>query len=157
MADLRNAKFAAEHGRQARSHTTLSQQMGALGIAGHLPRNSPPSEAFRFMSPVRQSFGSPTAIGNPNMGMPPVGGIRKYKNREKRNWHTADERSMQLMFVQEAQAQHYALAREGHELKVQHFTRLKEKSRCQHDELEMQLQMELSMIHMHCPLHMIWD
>ena len=156
--DVQNARWAAEHGREARSMTMLSQQMGELGIAGHLPRSSSPPKAFSFTPPVNLGLGLPTAVRNPHYGMPPANGVRIYKNREERNWHTSDERSVQLMFVQEAQAQHYALAREGHELKVQHFARMKEKNRCQHDEWEMQLQMELQMIHMwHCPQHILWD
>ena len=154
--DVENARWAAEHGREARSMTMLSQQMGALGIAGHLPQSSSPPKAFSFTPPVDLGLGRPTAWRNPHYGMPPANGVRVYKSREERNWLLADERSVQLAVVQEAQAQHYALAREGHELKVQHFARMKEKNRCQHDEWDMQLQMELQMIHMwHCPQHIL--
>ena len=118
------ARVAAEAGRQARSISRLSQRMGALAMPGYLPKDATPASAFSFLANVRQNFGLPAAIGSQIMGRPPESGERIYKNYDERNWMQADERSTQLLFVQEAQAQHYALAREAHELKVQHYARV---------------------------------
>ena len=60
--------------------------------------------------------------------------------------------------MQEARAQHYALARAGHDLKVMCLGFLKEGRRLQHQEMEWMLEMEMALIHMwHCPLHILQD
>ena len=68
------------------------------------------------------------------------------------------ERAVQVEYVQEAQAQHYALARAGHSLKQQLNNGLKETTRLQQNERDWQLEMERAMIDMwHCPLHILMD
>ena len=156
--EVERNKWAAAYGRAPRSMTMLSEQMGAMGIAGHLPRSSTPPKTFNFTPPIDLGLGGPPPWRNPHYGMPPQEGVRVYKSIEERNWHHSDEYAVQFATVLEARAQHYALAREGHELKAQHFGRMKEKNRCQHEEWDMQLQIEALMIHMyHCPQHHLQD
>ena len=156
--DVKQAEWCKANGRLARSQSSLSYQMGDLAIAGHLPR-SQAAQIPRFDSQIHQSLGPPsTAWRSTTYGFPPESGVRRFKNRSQRNWFHADERALQTQYMQEAQAQHYALARAGHELKGQCLALQKEGKLLQHQELEHQLQMEESMIHMfHCPLHMLLE
>ena len=157
-ADLRQAAWCAAHGRTARSQSWLRHQMGQLGIAGHLPR----SEAVaipRFDSPIHQESGPPSAAWrSKTYGFPPEGGVRTFKSKIDRNWTRAEEHAMQVNYLRESQAQHYALARAGHDLKCQCFQLEEERTRLHLLKLARRLEMEGYMIHMwHCALHMILD
>ena len=156
--DVKQAEWCKAHGRVARSQSALSLQMGELGMAGHLPP-SQPRLIPRFDSPIHQSLGPPsTAWRSQTYGLPPEGGERRYKSRDERLWLLAHDKAMQTTYMLEAQAQHYALARGGQELKCQRLALQKEAKQLQHQELEYQLQMEGYMIHMyHCPLHMLLE
>ena len=151
-------RWAAAHGRAPRSLSMMSEQMGKMGIAGHLPRNANPPKTFNFSTPVDLGLGGELPWSNPRYNMPPQGGVRVYKSIEQRNWFNSDEREVQYAVVLEARALHYTLAREAHQLKAQHYGRLKEKNRCQHEEWDMQLQIEALMTDMyHCSHHHLRD
>ena len=157
-ADVRQAEWCRAHGRTARSQSFLSHQMGELGIAGHLPRNRA-VPIPRFDSPIHQRLGPPAAAWrSTTYGFPPESGVRRYKCGSERNWWRADERAIQVQYMQEAQAQHYSLARAGHDLKCQCLELEWEGRFLQLQERRRQMEMEGSMIHMyHCPLHMLLD
>ena len=157
--DVKHAKWCKDHDRVARSHTALSQQMGQLGIAGHLPRRVLPTEIPRFDAPCHQSLGPPSSVRrNVTFGLPPVSGEMRWKSREERNWFTAVGRTEQRVYAQEARAQHFALAKAGHSLKQQLNNGLKETTRLQQNERDWHLEMERALIDMwHCPLHYLLD
>ena len=156
--DLRQARWCAAHGRTARSQSWLSHQMGLLGMAGHLARNEA-APIPRFDSPIHQEDGPPTAFWrSKTYGFPPESGVRPFKNRLDRNWARAAEYAIQQDSMREAQAQHYALARAGHDLKCQCLQLEVERNQLHCKKLARRLEMEGLMIHMwHCALHMILD
>ena len=81
-----------------------------------------------------------------------------YRNREERQWQLAGDRATQLHIVQEARAQHFALARAGHDIKVMCLTHLMETRRLQHQEMTWMLEIERALIEMwHCPFHTLHD
>ena len=157
--DIKHAKWCRDHDRVARSHTALSQQMGQLGIAGHLPRRVLPSEIPRFDAACHQQSGPPSSVRrNTTFGLPPASGKTRWKSREERNWYTAVGRTVQRVYSQEARAQHFALAKAGHSLKQQLNNGLKETTRLQQNERDWRLEMERALIEMwHCPLHYLLD
>ena len=157
--DIILEKWCKDHDRVARSHTALSQQMGQLGMAGHLPRRVHPSEIPRFDAPCHQRSGPPSTVRrNTTFGLSPASGVMRWKSRAERNWFTAVGRTEQRIYAQEARAQHFSLAKAGHSLKQQLNSGIKETTRLQQNERDWQLEMERALLEMwHCPLHFIMD
>ena len=146
-----------EQGRGARSLAALSLQMGNLLIAGHLSEQERPVQPPRFDSRSFQGIGRGLReVRHSSFGHPPESGEQRYSCREERYWHQRAARAAQLQVVQEARAQHSALARAGHDIKVMCLNHLKEMRRLQHQEMEWMLEIELALIDMwHCPLHIL--
>ena len=155
-----NAERGEQNGalhRGPRSLSTLSLQMGNLLIAGHLAETERPAQPPQFDTRSQRNRGRGVAGGRrSSFGYPPEDGVRRYHNREERQWQLAGDRATQLRIVQEARAEHCALARAGHEIKVMCLTHLMETRRLQHQEMAWMLEIERALIEMwHCPLHIL--
>ena len=162
--NLYPAQLNAERGEQngeldrgPRSLMALSLQMGNLLMAGHLAESERPVQPPRFDTRSQRNSGRGVAgVRRSSFGYPPENGVRMYRNREERFWQHGGDRATQLQIVQEARAQHFALARAGHDLKVMCLTHLMETRRLQHQEMAWMLEIERALIEMwHCPLHIL--